>query len=450
MGLKEKIEIYKNMNYTQFFNVKARGFNRGDDILQEYKDYCVFDLQESLDYKKQLLERVNRYSDNNNVLYIHIPFCVSRCNYCPFYISAYNKELTEQYVDALIKEVEYISSTEYAKTTEFEALYIGGGTPSSLSEEQIKRLLNKLFSLFHFKKNGQFTFESNAATLTESKLKLLKKCGINRVSLGVQSLDNQILKEMNCAHNREEVLHVVKLLQEYGFIINVDLIFGLLNQTEEHVKKDLEFISNAQLIDHISYFPLRIVERTKLENLLYEDGVVERQMDKLLTWDTMIEAELNRQGYEREFCTVQYHKKNEEGHLYVSTTSRVLGLGVGAGTLFDHGELYNHDDVIKYIESVNKGEIGLQGAAPLSEEQMYERFILYSIIYNNRSISDFEEQVEENFRNYYGIEIEDRFHKVIVDMKRIKFIRIEDGKIVLTKRMYHILSQVRIGMPSII
>lgn len=450
MGLKEKVEIYRKMNYTQYFDVKARGYNRGTAALQEYDEYCMFDLQESFDFKSQLLSRTNQYPDNNNVLYIHIPFCVSRCNYCPYYISAYNKNVIESYVEVLIKEIECVSKTEYAKSTVFEALYFGGGTPSLLSEEQIERVLDKVFGLFHFKEDGQFTFEANAATLTESKIKIIKKCGINRVSLGVQSFDDKILKDMNCAHNKEKVLNTVKILQENGIMINIDLIFGLLGQTEEQVKYDLKVISEIGKVDHISYFPLRIVEKTNLENLLYEDGVVDEQMKKLLAWDAMIEKELDRLGYEREFCTVQYQRKNGIPHLYVSTTSRVLGLGVGAGSLLDYAELFNLDKVDEYIKSVNEGHLGSQSAAPLTNEQMYERFILFSIIYNNRSASNYEQKVSENFKAYYGIEIGDRLQKVIDDMIKVRFIRIENGKIVLTKRMYHVLSQVKIGMPSII
>jgi len=448
-----KYNIYKKMTYCDYFNVKTRGLSREIENLKQCDEYCTFTSNESSEFEGKMLEKINLYPYNRNVLYVHIPFCATRCEFCPYYVEKYNRNKSAEYLDTLILEIDRIKDTPYAKSTVFQCLYFGGGTPSVLSVDEIKRLVNKIFASFQFVEGGEFTFESNAATLTEEKIIALKECGMNRVSLGIQTFNDRLLKEMNCAHNKNLAQKVVKDLLKHGMIVNVDLIFGLINQSEEELLEDINEIAKFDSLDHITYFPLRIMSNTSLEKLLYNSEAlrISEHFDKLLSLDKVVEQNMSRLGFKRELASVFYHSKKSEEHKYLSTGTRVLGVGAGAGTLIDYGEYRNHDNIDNYIAAIKNGDYGSAATGPLTLEQCYERYILFSIIYLNRSLENIKEIITYNFEEYYNIPIENRYEKVVLDIVELKFAKVdEDGKILFTNRMWHVLGQVKIGMPSII
>lgn len=451
--LNHKQEIYKEMSYVDYFNVKARGLSRKLENLLQCDNFCAYDIDESNLARREMLQFKNQYPNTHNVLYINIPFCATRCEYCPYFVEKYNKSRVCEYLDALELEIDRIKETPYVKSTEFECLYIGGGTPSILSSNEIKRLLTKVFSSFAFSSDGEFTFESNPATLTDEKILTLKEVGINRVSLGVQTFNDRILKEMDCAHNSNKAKEVIKQLLDIGIIVNTDMMFGFLGQSEDDIITDLTELKYIKNLNQVTYFPLRIIDNTELEKYNYgkEKITIEQHNKKLLNIDKLIETKMIDIGYVREESPIFYFNKNSHKHRYISTAARVLGLGAGGGTLIDHGESKNNSDVGKYISNLKENGYGTKSAAFLTREQSFERHILYSIVYLNRSLGDFKNVINNDFKDYYNISAEDRIEKVISDMKRLKFIYEDDnGKIIITKRMWNVLGQIQIGVPSII
>ena len=172
-------------------------------------------------------------------VYIHIPFCVKKCDYCDF-ISYPNKfELQEKYIEKLLEEIE--NNKEILSKNEITTIYIGGGTPSSIKPELIEKVLNKIYNVGNISKEAEITIEVNPGTVNKSNLQSYKNCGINRLSLGLQSTNDETLKSIGRIHSFQQFLDTYKEAAKVGFTnINVDLMLGLPNQTISDLKESLE------------------------------------------------------------------------------------------------------------------------------------------------------------------------------------------------------------------
>ena len=191
--------------------------------------------------------------------YIHIPFCKSICSYCDFCKMNYQKEWIEVYLDVLKEEIEEKYADEYLDT-----IYIGGGTPSCLSKEELNKLFD-IIKIFNLNEEYEFTFECNVNDITEELLDILKENKVNRLSIGVESFNNNNLKLIERKHTFEDALTKINLVKNYGFNnINVDLIYALPEETLSTVKKDINQLLKLD-IPHISAYSLIIEEHTKLK-----------------------------------------------------------------------------------------------------------------------------------------------------------------------------------------
>lgn len=199
---------------------------------------------------------MQKSGSNQNIkaknLYIHIPFCKSKCHYCNFVSFANKKEFIGQYFDVLKKEIKF-----YFNNQELKTIYIGGGTPSVINI----KLYQDIIKLFNFSTDSEITMEINPATVDFEYLKNLKSLGINRLSIGIQSFDDKILKLINRAHNSKEAAETVKLARKAGFEnISIDLIYGIQNM--ESWEKSLEQALRLE-VNHISTYGLKIEENTE-------------------------------------------------------------------------------------------------------------------------------------------------------------------------------------------
>lgn len=198
-------------------------------------------------------------------IYIHIPFCESMCSYCDFSKFYYNSSVVEKYLNSLGKEI----NNNY-KDEEISSIYIGGGTPSSLSLYELEKLF-KILKNIKKTKDLEFTFECNPENMSIDKIKLLKENGVNRVSIGVQSFNSDILKLLNRKHTKNDVFKLVNDLKKNGINnINIDLIFGIKDQSINMIKNDLDNFIKLD-IPHISYYSLILEEHTKLYINKYEE-----------------------------------------------------------------------------------------------------------------------------------------------------------------------------------
>ena len=187
-------------------------------------------------------------------LYVHIPFCESICSYCDFCKVYYDQKQSDLYLQRLNEELSQIEQ-HHLKT-----IYIGGGTPSALNDEQLEKLMSMLkpYSL----KVEEYCMEVNPESMDYYKLKILKKGGINRLSIGVQTFQDHLLKEIDRHHNTIQVKNIIKYAKEIGFDnISIDLMYGLPKQTKEDIQKDIEVLKSLDL-QHVSYYSLILEEGT--------------------------------------------------------------------------------------------------------------------------------------------------------------------------------------------
>lgn len=430
------------MTYPEIFNYRTRSdmnFWTGHSILLT---------------KKSLLEHENRFPTNSNVLYIHIPFCVTRCSYCPYYTTGYRAGKVDAYLDALEKEIRMIENTPYVRSTRFQCIYIGGGTPSLLKKEQLKRLADRVFNTFSLMENPELTFESNASTLNEEKIRTLKEAGFNRVSLGIQSFKNDVLKKMGCAHTSEKAIRIIDLLLENGFVLNLDIIFGLMDQTRQDWQVELNsIVALKNKPQHLSLFPLRLVYGTPLYDELEKKGnlAVLVHNERMLQFNKMGYQTLGANSYIREEIPVSYFHEKARPHQYTSIDARVLGLGSGSGTLLDKGDASNHPNVEKYIEAINRNEFPTRSGIPLTQKQTWERYVWFIFLYFNRSLPNFREVLQRKFKEFYHTEVGNLYDETVENLLRLKFVKVDaTGKLTLTNRLMRILTKLNMGVPSII
>lgn len=252
-------------------------------------------------------------------LYVHVPFCHKLCTYCDFAKLFYYPSFANHYLDTLEKELD--------DALKYETIYIGGGTPTSLNIEQFSRLM-ALVS-FHLDKTKPYEFcvELNPENCDETKIKLMKDAGVNRVSIGVQTFSEKHIKNLNRAHLPKDVTRVIQLLLTYGiFNISCDLIYGLPQQSILELQTDLHFLLSLP-IQHISLYPLTIENNT----LLKLHGVEETDPDVLYKYYQIIKRCLKKAGYKRYEVSNFARPGFESKHNMIYWTNKYYrGVGPGA------------------------------------------------------------------------------------------------------------------------
>lgn len=277
-------------------------------------------------------------------LYIHIPFCVKKCIYCDFCSVNYTKNIAEVYVDALCGQIRKLDK-------DFYTIYIGGGTPTILDFRLIKQLLNELRVIS--KRAIEFTVEANPDSMTRDKIKLFQELGVNRISIGVQSLNNTKLSKLGRLHSAEKAFSSVYLAREEGFKnINIDLIFGVWQETMAEWKKDLGDAVKLP-VTHISSYSLTYEKRTPLSKLLKKRKVV--QIDDSLA-AKMYEHTMNFLPKHNflQYEISNFAKKGFECKHNCSywKNEPYVGLGVSAVSYCEGQRMRNTSDIQKYISAL--------------------------------------------------------------------------------------------------
>ena len=284
-------------------------------------------------------------------LYIHIPFCKQKCLYCDFPSYAGKESLMDQYIDSLNKEI-----INKGKNYLIKSIFIGGGTPSYLDEKNLESLL-KAINQLKFKEDIEFTVECNPGTLNEEKLLIMKNNNVNRLSMGLQSTNNSLHKEIGRIHTFEQFKNNYDEARKIGFDnINIDLMFGLPNQSVEEWKRTLEDAVSLNP-DHISAYSLIIEEGTCFYKLYYDDKLNLPNEDEERSMYLLAKEVLKEYGY-HQYEISNYSKDSKECYhnkVYWKC-NEYLGLGVSASSFVDEKRFKNIDDIKMYIEKINKNE----------------------------------------------------------------------------------------------
>ena len=295
---------------------------------------------------------------NNFGIYIHIPFCKRKCSYCDF-ISFCNKDnLIESYIDALKKEIEEFDFTKNIVTT----IYIGGGTPSYIKENYIKEILDllkeKLVNNKVSWKDLEITIEVNPGTVNKEKLETYKKAGVNRLSIGLQSTNNRLLKQIGRIRTYEEFLDTYNLAKEVGLDnINVDLMIALPNQTINDIKESLEKIVDLNP-NHISVYSLIVEDGTLISKWL-DEGKIElpsEEEERRMYWYVKDFLELH--GYNHyEISNFSKNEKESKHNLNCWNQEEYIGFGLASHSYINGIRFCNTENLEEYIKNIENNNL---------------------------------------------------------------------------------------------
>ncbi|MGL4990882.1 MAG: radical SAM family heme chaperone HemW [Sarcina sp.] len=335
-------------------------------------------------------------------LYIHIPFCDQKCYYCDFPSFAGKGNLKDSYIDALIKEIKLTPKNKIIDT-----IFIGGGTPSSLSENQLERLLSEI-KKFLFDGKIEYTVECNPGSITEKKLNIMKKYGVNRISMGLQAIQNSLLKDIGRIHNFEVFKENFRLARECGFTnINVDLMFALPKQSIKQWKETLESIIKLNP-EHISAYSLIIEEGTKFYNLNENKKLKLPSEDEEREMYHLTKNILNDYGY-NQYEISNYSKSGLEcrHNIIYWEMKNWIGLGSAASSHIDGERFTNYSSVEKYIECMKSGVSAKEEVHVNMEYENIEEFMFMGLrLVKGISEDDFEKRFGKSIDEIYKNKID--------------------------------------------
>lgn len=360
-------------------------------------------------------------------IYIHIPFCKKKCAYCDFISFSNKQNLVKEYVETLKQEISKceLDREEYL----VETIYFGGGTPSYIDSKYIEEILNLIRSKFDISKNAEITIEVNPGTASEEKLNDYYKSGINRLSIGLQSVDDKLLKTIGRIHSFSDFLETYRMAKEVGFTnINVDLMIGLPTQNLSDVKIAIEKTVKLSP-NHISVYSLIVEEGTPIEEkinkkeLFLPSEVLERKM----YWT--VKEELEKNGYIHyeisNFAKSGYESKHNSA---CWNQEEYIGFGLAAHSYINNTRYSNTEDIEEYIENIryDKDDYKTIHEMQSREDKMKEYMLLGLRKIEGVRISEFKKRFVDNPIYLYREEL----NKLVTQ----ELIEIEDDNIKLTNK----------------
>ena len=386
----------------------------------------------------------------NLELYVHIPFCFKKCAYCDFLSFSCDEKTQIEYADALIREIEFYGPQmkDYFVTT----IFVGGGTPTWLDEDKMVEILDTIYTYFNVSSEAEITMECNPGTVTVSKLEKYKRAGVNRLSIGLQSADDEELQILGRIHTFEKFVKTYEMARNAGFMnINVDLMCGIPYQTAEKFLHTLQKVVRLKP-NHISAYSLIIekgtpfYEKYKYDVVLQEAG---KQTSILPTEDEVYRITKLTQQYLANAGYEQYEISNFaqpgfecEHNIGYWTRENYLGLGLGAASLVDNTRYTNVTDIHTYIENSNmiqmlrfeqpNGDCELgtnlhMEAFAVSRKAQMEEFMFLGLRMN-RGIT------RQQFQDAFGVPVEGIYKDAMEHLKEEGMLEVNAGRIALTEK----------------
>lgn len=314
-------------------------------------------------------------------LYIHIPFCASRCIYCGFY-STTRLDLRQQYVDALIRELVEVGKSKMLKDDSISTVYLGGGTPSQLTIPQLHQLFDAIYIYNKVESGAEVTIEMNPDDVSVPYADTLRQLGINRVSMGAQTFDDERLRWLNRRHTVVQVGQAVKILRAAGIRnISIDLMYGFPDETIDDFVHDIDEVIKLD-VEHISAYCLMIEEGTELYRRYGDKRVREYDDSKEETERKMYELlidKLTAAGYEHyeisNFARPGFRSRHNSSYW---TGVPYIGLGAAAHSFDGHLRSWNVSDIQQYIAAVNRDE-RLNEEEELSATDFYNERVMLGL-----------------------------------------------------------------------
>lgn len=365
-------------------------------------------------------------------LYIHIPFCRKRCKFCYFRVyTNQNAKAIEDYVQALIREIEVISHEPAVEGRRLEFVYFGGGTPSYLSSKQLRSLRERMSEHVTWDDAKEVTFECEPGTLSLEKVQTLRDIGITRISLGVESFNDRILEENGRAHLSPEVLRAYDWIQEVGFPqVNIDLIAGMVGETDENWHTGIEKAISMKP-DNITIYQMELPFNTVYSKEIKEQGLESPVADwpTKRRWVSEAMDRLQEAGYHVSSGNEMVRNPETDHFIYRDNVWRgcdLLATGVSSFGHFQGVHYQNLDRIEDYIETVNRGELPVNRALKPTSHQLLIRELV--LLMKEGRIS------RQWFRDRYGVDILEEFGKAFANQQSAGYLTIEGDQVILTRK----------------
>ena len=369
-------------------------------------------------------------------IYVHIPFCVKKCDYCDFLSGPATKEKQDEYVEALLKEIE---EQQPKSSDRVVSVFIGGGTPSAIDAEWIGKIIDKLREKFSFSPEAEISMEANPGTLTREKLSIYKEHGVNRISLGLQSALDEELKVLGRIHTFQEFLESYQMVRETGFKnVNVDLMSAIPTQNYDSWIHNLRTVAELEP-EHISAYSLIIEEGTPfyerfcagaMEGLDLPDEDTEYRMYE----DTA--KVLREYGYEQyeisNYAKPGYSCRHNIGYW---KRTNYLGFGLGAASLYRNLRYSNTSDMEEYLKLSCEPEKLRRDVQELSEQEQWEEFMFLGLRMT-------EGICEAEFEEMFGRKLPDRYKKILEKYEKSGFLESENGYTRFSRKGIHVSNQI--------
>ena len=351
-------------------------------------------------------------------IYLHIPFCKSRCIYCDFISSVGDQKSMDKYVEYLSKQI-LDEGKRYSNDYIVDTVYFGGGTPTLLSNDNIQKLANSIVNSCELKLK-EFSIEVNPCTVDEEKFRTLKNAGVTRISLGVQAFNDDLLKTLGRRHTSTQAINAIKLALEFGFDVSVDCMLALPNQTLDDVK---EFIDTASSlgVDHISAYMLSVEDGTALKRLVDGNILKAKSDDEEAQFYEYAQYLLKEKGYSRyeisNFCKngkVSFH------NLRYWNCEDYLGMGLSAHSLIN-GERWRcsnkFDEYYNYIDGLIPQRFDSEKLSV--DDKKNEMIMLALRLDSGLDVEKYENTFNEKFENEYERAIAKNAEYINYDGKRL-------------------------------
>ena len=376
-------------------------------------------------------------------LYIHIPFCHTKCTYCDFNTYSGLENLIDTFSDSIYKEINFWGITEFYIV---DTIFIGGGTPSYIDTEIIKNIINKISDNFLLSKNPEITLEINPEDVTKTKALEWEKIGINRCSLGVQSLVNSELKILNRRHDSEKAMEAINILSKIFNNISVDLIYGLPLQTKDSYIETLKKII-SQDINHISCYSLQVEKGTVLDQQVNTNKINVANDDLSAEMYKITQKILFENDFENyEISNWSKQNKLSQHNLKYWTMKPYIGIGPGSHSYIDNKRFSIIKSPKKYVDFFKKPLKNISSIREkilylrendfldVYENQLRENEILEFLMLNLRlkdgiNINKFKKRFDLDFEDLYLNKLDYFIKENIIFKKEESYILSEKGKL---------------------
>jgi len=356
-------------------------------------------------------------------LYIHIPFCVSKCYYCDFNSFAAKESLKNRYLAALSQEIKLLAEKYSPK---IKSIFIGGGTPTILKGNQIAKILDKCYQSFAIKEDIEITIEANPGTVDKEKLSLIKESGVNRLSFGIQSFSDKMLRKIGRIHTAQEAIDNYHLAREVGFNnISFDLIFALPDQSLEDWQNTLLQACKLKP-NHLSTYNLKIEEGTPFYQMLSKGELIPTSEELDLKMYNLTKDVLESKGYQQYEISNFAQKDYDSEHNQIYWKNEpYLSLGAGAHFYDGVGRGYNYSALEEYCQSIEEGRLPVENYQSLTrEDELEETMMLGLRLIKGISLKEFEKR--------FGLSIYDIYNEEINKFSKQNLITITNDRLALT------------------